>query len=89
MENRITINRKYLHNGFGGSDLYIEYYFTTGIDTPYKNTYLVTCSIISLETLNPYLNVIGAELADFQKETNQETLTEQGIKDLFEEEINS
>jgi hypothetical protein len=84
----ISLNRKYAKPAFGTIDLVAEYYMSTIGDDGYsKNIYLVKCEIGGLENTSPVLNVRSAELVEFQDETNQDTLIESAIIQLFEDNI--
>jgi len=55
-----------------------------------KNTYIVKCEVRGLETAEVFLEPSEVELvaeinSDGDKITNENTLTEDGVKELFEE----
>jgi len=85
MKTSITVDRKYSLPAFGETRLCVDYYFTT--NGRCKNTYLVTCRIVGIEIGDISLSPISSELASFQEVTNEETLIESAVLDLFLETI--
>lgn len=74
---------------FGGSQVEVIYLMS---HTKFgrKNQYRVTCRIDGIESLDPHLNVDSIEwLGDMETESNDETLTSDGAKYLFEDNLGS
>ena len=85
-ETKIELLERKSRPTYGGMKLEVTYAMTVTKNQHIKNTYRVTCEIRGLDTADPHLSVESAEwIGDMETESNEETLTEQGAMDLFEE----
>jgi len=72
-------------NVFGGKRVEVAY-LMKHVKNGLTNRYRVLCDIGGIEARDPHLHVTSAEwLGDMETESNDETLTEQGAINLFEE----
>jgi hypothetical protein len=81
----ITVDKKTCKPTFGGTQLEVEY-IMKHVKYGRVNLYRVTCDIVGLESADPHLFTQEAEfIGDLEKDSNDETLTNQAVMDLFEE----
>ena len=87
MEKLETINLEYVGKTmsptYGGQSINVIYLLT---HTKYgiKNQYYVTTEVRGLQDGSPFLDVVNVERLN----NNEETLTDEGVEDLFDSLIN-